>query len=376
MRRIQPLIQRRPAGAQRRQAAAAPRDWQAERLTGPLSCDGIQGLLRHVWASTRTPARRRSSRRSESSRANFTRTSTRATRRPRRASRRSTRPTRSSAIPRSGRSTTSLAPTGGCTSRRSGPAAPGAGRQPVRRPVVVRAGHRRLPHDERGRSLGDVRRRRQSVLRFLPDVLRRRRGAAAAVSAPRARTAEPAGPRRRARDRARPRGRAEWHVQRLGIQQQTASSEPSRSAFPPGSPRARACGSAAKANAAAGTAPAATCICASGCGRIARFERKGRDLYTKVKVPVTTAVLGGEVDVPDAGRQVAAAEGAADDAERPGLPAARARAAVDEEGRPGRRPVCNGGCRSCRSRSPTRNGSTTRHSRRRERDDGEGRRRP
>jgi curved DNA-binding protein len=28
-----------------------------------------------------------------------------------------------------------------------------------------------------------------------------------------------------------------------------------------------------------------------------KFERKGRDLYTKVRVPVTTAVLGGEVDV-------------------------------------------------------------------------------
>ena len=28
-----------------------------------------------------------------------------------------------------------------------------------------------------------------------------------------------------------------------------------------------------------------------------RFDRKGRDLFTKVKVPVTTAVLGGEVDV-------------------------------------------------------------------------------
>jgi curved DNA-binding protein len=28
-----------------------------------------------------------------------------------------------------------------------------------------------------------------------------------------------------------------------------------------------------------------------------RFERKGRDLYSKVKVPLTTAVLGGEVDV-------------------------------------------------------------------------------
>ena len=29
----------------------------------------------------------------------------------------------------------------------------------------------------------------------------------------------------------------------------------------------------------------------------ARFERKGRDLYTKVPLPVTTAVLGGEADV-------------------------------------------------------------------------------
>jgi curved DNA-binding protein len=29
-----------------------------------------------------------------------------------------------------------------------------------------------------------------------------------------------------------------------------------------------------------------------------RFERKGRDLHTRVRVPVTTAVLGGEVEVP------------------------------------------------------------------------------
>ena len=28
-----------------------------------------------------------------------------------------------------------------------------------------------------------------------------------------------------------------------------------------------------------------------------RFDRRGRDLYTKVRVPITTAVLGGEVDV-------------------------------------------------------------------------------
>ena len=31
------------------------------------------------------------------------------------------------------------------------------------------------------------------------------------------------------------------------------------------------------------------------------FERKGRDLYTRVPVPLTTAVLGGEVDVPTLG---------------------------------------------------------------------------
>jgi DnaJ-class molecular chaperone len=29
-----------------------------------------------------------------------------------------------------------------------------------------------------------------------------------------------------------------------------------------------------------------------------KFERKGKDLYTRVPVPVTTAVLGGEVEVP------------------------------------------------------------------------------
>jgi DnaJ-class molecular chaperone len=32
-----------------------------------------------------------------------------------------------------------------------------------------------------------------------------------------------------------------------------------------------------------------------------RFERKGQDLYAKVRVPVTTAVLGGEAEVPNLG---------------------------------------------------------------------------
>ena len=54
-----------------------------------------------------------------------------------------------------------------------------------------------------------------------------------------------------------------------------------------------------------------------------QFERKGRDLYTRIAVPLTTAVLGGEVNVPALGGTDAAAEGAADDAERAGVPAAR-----------------------------------------------------
>ena len=32
-----------------------------------------------------------------------------------------------------------------------------------------------------------------------------------------------------------------------------------------------------------------------------RFERKGQDLHTRVRVPVTTAVLGGEAEVPSLG---------------------------------------------------------------------------
>ena len=32
-----------------------------------------------------------------------------------------------------------------------------------------------------------------------------------------------------------------------------------------------------------------------------RFERRGRDLYTLVAVPVTTAVLGGEAEIPTVG---------------------------------------------------------------------------
>jgi DnaJ-class molecular chaperone len=48
------------------------------------------------------------------------------------------------------------------------------------------------------------------------------------------------------------------------------------------------------------------------------FERKGKDLYTKMKIPLTTAVLGGEVEVPAIGGKSLRSR-SADDAERPGL---------------------------------------------------------
>ena len=51
-----------------------------------------------------------------------------------------------------------------------------------------------------------------------------------------------------------------------------------------------------------------------------RFERKGHDLYAKVRVPVTTAVLGGEAEVPNLGRKTCPPEDSADDAERTGVP--------------------------------------------------------
>ena len=131
-------------------------------------------------------------------------------------------------------------------------------------------------------------------------------------------------------------------VQRLGIKHDGAAAQ-RRGAHSGRRHRglARACGRRRRARQRQRPA-AATSTCASSCGRIARFDRKGRDLYTKVRVPPTTAVLGGEVDVPDTRRQIAAAEDSARHAERPGVPPARPRIADDRQGRPARRSVCHG----------------------------------
>ena len=48
-------------------------------------------------------------------------------------------------------------------------------------------------------------------------------------------------------------------------------------------------------------APPAICTCACGSQPHGVFERRGRDLYMRVSLPVPLAVLGGEVDVPALG---------------------------------------------------------------------------
>ena len=78
----------------------------------------------------------------------------------------------------------------------------------------------------------------------------------------------------------------------------------------------------------------------------ATYERKGDDLYSEVAVPLTLAVLGGEVEVPTLKGKVSLAHPARD-AERPGLPPRRAGYAA-AEGRRLRRPVRQGAGGICR----------------------------
>ena len=91
-----------------------------------------------------------------------------------------------------------------------------------------------------------------------------------------------------------------------------------------------------------------------------RFERKGRDLYIKVRVPVTTAVLGGEVEVPTLAGKSLRLEDAAGDSERPGLPPARPRPADDRARTDSPAISMRRSTSPCRRRSRTRSGSTTR----------------
>ena len=86
-------------------------------------------------------------------------------------------------------------------------------------------------------------------------------------------------------------------VQRLGIQQQNGQQRTVEVRIPAGvtdGSRVRVAGEGepGSGNGASGDLYLRVRLKPHG-----RFDRKGRDLYVKVKVPVTTAVLGGEIDV-------------------------------------------------------------------------------
>ena len=151
------------------------------------------------------------------------------------------------------------------------------------------------------------------------------------------RGAPAAGPRRRARDRADARGRLSRRDAAAGAASTTATRGPSTCASPPASPTARACASPAKASAAPAAPRPAICTCACGWRRTRCSSARAATCYVKVPVPVTTAVLGGEVEVPTLAGKPVAAEDSAADAERPGLPAQGLRhAGRRQAGRQGR----------------------------------------
>ena len=184
---------------------------------------------------------------------------------------------------------------------------------------------RRLPHDDRRGDARDVRRRRIrspiSSTRSSAAAAGRRNARRPRPARGRAARARPRRARRRAGDRAGARGRLSRRDAAPLASRTTARRAPSTCGFRRASATARACASPAKASTAPAARSPATCICASGSRRTRQFERKGRDLYTHVPVPLTTAVLGGEAEVQTLARQAAAAEDSADDAERPGVPA-------------------------------------------------------
>ena len=74
-----------------------------------------------------------------------------------------------------------------------------------------------------------------------------------------------------------------------------------------------------------------------------RFERRGQDLHVHVPLPVTTAVLGGEVPVPSLSGSTLRLENSRDDARRPRVPAPGPRHAARRPPGHARRSVRDGG---------------------------------
>jgi curved DNA-binding protein len=189
-----------------------------------------------------------------------------------------------------------------CTSRHSKPAARPSARRRLAGPLLGRS--RRVPHDRSGGDAPDLR-RRGSVLGLLQDVLRRRWYGAAEAG-----QAQPAAVPRKRRGRdveheielSLAEGSSRRHT-RLSIRT-TGRHTPLTCAFRRESRRW-----VARQGPGAGSTRCRRRIlgrlCTSGFvwRRTSVFERQGNDLRVRVAVPVTTAVLGGEAEVPTLDRR-------------------------------------------------------------------------
>ena len=296
--RIRPLMRDEPLSSTRSRAGSTQ-----ERRSARASCwmaatdDGIQGLLRH--------ARRHKTRHREGNQAGLpeagaqasSRTSTRATRPPRRSSRRSTRPTRCSAIPRSARSTTSSARTGVPTNRPApgGPGATAAAGTSTSAAARPGGGFRTMTQEEMHEMFGDGDPFSDFFHTFFGGARRRRAGS---------------GARRRAGRGRRAQGRdVEQEIElsledafhgttrRLSIKHD-GHARTVDVRIPPASATDRGCGFRAKATSDRRRASPATCTCASVSRRIRSSSARARTSTRRSAVPLTTAVLGGEADVP------------------------------------------------------------------------------
>ena len=230
---------------------------------------------------------------------------------------------------RSARSTTSSAQTGAPTRTRR-PARIRTAAVAVRRAVEHARRPRRLPHHDGRRNGGDVRRRRrrQPVLRLLQDVLRRhgrRRNRPARAADARGRAA------RKGQDVEHPfeldlEDAIRGSVQRLQLRHD-GHARTVEVRIPAGvtdGSRVRVAGEGGRGT---GSAPSGDLYLRVQLKPHPVFDVKGRDVYTRARVPVPIAVLGGEVDVVTPEVEDAAVEVAAGHAERPAIPPARPRAA-------------------------------------------------
>ena len=152
-----------------------------------------------------------------------------------------------------------------------------------------------------GRDAGDVRRRAirsptSSTRSSAAAAAARRDGAAAARGRARARQGRDV-----EQEIELPRGRVSRHDAPAARSSTTATRARSTSGFRPASATARASGSPAKANTAAGGAKSGDLYLRIRLAPHPQFERKGtRPLHARA-VPLTTAVLGGEAEVPTLG---------------------------------------------------------------------------